>query len=357
MFKHRSLLLFTLAALSCGHEKKEAEKAAFPVTSPVRQDTELVRKYVCQIRSIQHIELRALERGYLDGVFVDEGQSVKKGQRMFQILPTLYQAELQKAQAEAEFASIEFQNTKILADRKVVSPNELALGKAKLDKANAELALARVHRDFTELKAPFDGIIGRFNVRLGSLLSEGELLTTLSDNSRMWVYFNVTEAEYLDYRSQVDAGDALAVKLQMANGRVFEHEGRVETIEADFNNETGTIAFRATFPNPEGLLRHGETGTVLMTKPLKNALIIPQKATYEVLDKRFVFVVDDKGVAHARAISVAEELPHLFVVDKGLDEHDRIIIEGIAKVRDGEAVSPHFVAASETLAHLEVHAE
>ncbi len=353
----RIALLFTLAFAACHHEKKEVEKPAVHVTSPARQTVDITRRYVAQIRSIQHIEVRALERGYLQGSFVDEGKHVKQGERMFQILPLLYQAEMQKAAAEADFASIEYQNTKVLADRKVVSPNELALIQAKLDKAKAELALAKVHRDFTEVKAPFDGIMGRLSVRLGSLVDEGELLTTLSDNSKMWVYFNVTEGEYLDYRAGLDGGDAPSVKLQMANGKVFGQDGKIETIEADFNNETGTIAFRATFPNPDSLLRHGETGTVLMTRPVNDALVIPQKATFEVLDKRYVYVVDANNALKARQITVSEELPHIFVVESGLSEKDQLLLEGVSKVRDGDVVTPKFVAPNEALAQLDVHAE
>src|SRR5690606_1771530 len=127
--------------------------------------------------------------------------------------------------------------------------NELALAKAKLDKAKAELALAMGHLGFTEIRAPFDGIIDRFRVRLGSLVDEGELLTSLSDNSKMWVYFNVPEAEYLDYITREKSDSVLKVQLQMANHQLFDQAGIVETIEADFNNETGNIAFRATFKN------------------------------------------------------------------------------------------------------------
>lgn len=185
--------------------KKEAKEleSEFQVTSPIKMDTSINKAYVCQIRSINHIEVRALEKGYLQNIYVDEGQFIRKGQPMFQVMPLLYQAEVQKAQAEANFAEIEYQNTKVLADSNVVSKNELALAKAKLDKANAELSLAKVHMSFTLIRAPFDGIMDRFQVRLGSLLDEGELLTVLSDNSKMWVYFNVPEAEYLEYTTTI----------------------------------------------------------------------------------------------------------------------------------------------------------
>jgi membrane fusion protein (multidrug efflux system) len=355
----RILMLISCLALLLGtacqhvqHEKQE-EAAKFLVTSPLRKDTEITREYVSQIRAFQHIELRAQERGYLQGIWVDEGQMVKAGHKMFQIMPLLYQAELQKAEAEADFAQIEFQNTKALADGNVVSPNELALSKAKMNKAQAELALAKVHRDLTEIHAPFSGIMGRFQVRLGSLVDEGELLTTLSDNSTVWVYFNVTESEYIDYKSRAQ-NENTSVRLMMANGQLFEQTGKIQTIEADFNNQTGNIAFRAAFANPNGLLRHGETGKVLMTMPLRKALIIPQKATFEVLDKRYVFVIDEHNKVRSRQITVAHEVPHLYVVQSGLTEHERILIDGLRKVRDGNEIAVEYQKPADVYASLEL---
>jgi membrane fusion protein (multidrug efflux system) len=252
-----------------------------------------------------------------------------------------------------EFARLEFQNTKVLAEGNVVSQNELALSRAKMSKAQAEMALAKVHRDLTQISAPFSGIMGRFQVRLGSLVDEGELLTTLSDNRTVWVYFNVTESEYLDYKSRAASEDQ-SVKLMMANGKLFAQPGKVETIEADFNNETGNIAFRASFQNPDGLLRHGETGTVQMAIPLQNALLIPQKATFEILDKKYVFVVDEHNVAKQREICVAHELPHLYVVSKGLRAEEKILIDGLRKVRDGNEIAVEYQAPNEAYARLEI---
>jgi membrane fusion protein (multidrug efflux system) len=353
-----ALIGLAMTMMGCHAEHQERhETGKFSATNPLRQDVEITSEYVCQIRAIQHIELRAMEKGYLQGSFVDEGRSVKKGQSMFQIMPLLLQAELQKAEAEAAFTEIEYKNTKMLADGNVVSPNELALAKAKMDKAKAEMSLAKVHRGLTEIKAPFDGIMGRLQVRLGSLVDEGELLTTLSDNSKMWVYFNVTEAAYLEYKSRSRGEEPVEVKLVMANGEVFDQVGKIETIEADFNNETGNIAFRATFPNPKGLLRHGETGKVLMTSPLPNALVIPQKATFEILDKKFVFVVDEKNTVRQREIAVLQEMPHLYVVGTGLEEHDKILLDGLRKVRDGSEVGIDYKQPSEVLARLEPPAQ
>lgn len=359
----KSLVFISMCALalshtSCQHhEEEKEEETKFLATSPLRKDTLINRNYVCQIHSIQHIELRALEKGYLENIFVDEGQTVKKGQPMFKIMQQMYNAELQKAQAETNFAEIEYQNTKQLSEKNVVSPNELALAKAKLDKAKAEQSLAQTHLQFTDIKAPFDGIMDHFQVRLGSLVNEGDLLTTLSDNSQMWVYFNVPEAEYLNYKAHATEENLLKVNLLMPNNSLFEYPGVVTAIEADFNNETGNIAFRATFPNPKSLLRHGETGNIQMGIPLKNAIIIPQKATFEVLEKKFVYVIDKDNKVKSREITVAAELPHIFIVSEGLQENDKILLEGLRQVEENQKIEYKFVKPDSLISHLNLYAE
>lgn len=350
-------LCIAMMHTSCESEKEHEKETTFMVTSPLRKDTVITKEYVCQIHSIQHIELRALEKGYLQEVFVDEGQSVKKGQLLFQIMPIFYNAEVQKAQAEANFAEIEYLNTKKLADDNIVSANELALAKAKFEKAKAELSLAQVNLGFTEIRAPFDGIVGRFQVRLGSLLDEGELLTTLSDNSKIWVYFNVPEAEYLDFKTHTKKDSLLKVNLIMANNQMFDHKGIVETIEADFNNETGNIAFRATFVNDEQLLRHGETGNIQIETPIKNALIIPQKSTFEVMDKRYVFVIDKDNKVKSRIIKIQSELPHIYIVESGLKESDKILLEGLRLVKENDKIKYEFKKPEYVISHLNLYAE
>ncbi len=350
-----SVFLFS----SCRQKQAVTEEVTtFLVTSPLENDTVIYKEYVGQVQSFSHIELRSQEKGYLDKIFVDEGQFVKKGQLMFKIKPVIYEAEVAKAKAEMDYADMEYQNTKTLSDNNVVSKNELALNKARLDKAKAELSLAQAHLGFTDIRAPFSGIMDRFQKRLGSLIDEGELLTTLSDNSKMWVYFNVPEAEYLDYAKKAKSQNNKTVYLQMANGEKFDMPGVVETIEADFNNETGNIAFRATFPNPGGILRHGETGNILMPVALKNALIIPQKATYDVLDKKYVYVVDANNTLQARQITIAHELPHIYIVASGLQPADKILAEGLGKVKNNEKIKYRFVPFEKELTELNnLHAE
>jgi membrane fusion protein (multidrug efflux system) len=354
-----TMLLIAICAITACNKKEEpkSENVKFTVTQALSKDTLIERDYVCQIHSIQHIEVRALEKGYLQEIFVDEGQAVKKGQLMFKIMPLVYNAEMQKAQAEANFAEIEYQNTLSLKERNVVSMNELALSKAKLDKAKAELELAKARLSFTEIRAPFSGIMDHFQVRLGSLVNEGDLLTTLSDNSQMWVYFNVPEAEYLNYKNKSTTENLDKVKLQMANNEIFKYNGSVKTIEADFNNETGNISFRATFPNPEGLLRHGETGNILMTVPLKNKILIPQKSTYEVLEKKYVFTVDDKNIVHSREVVVSAEMPDIYILGSGLRPNEKILLEGIRKVKDGDKIDFAFIPPSQVMKQLKTYVE
>ncbi len=353
-------LLASIIFSGC-HEKVLEHEEAVPdliLTKPLRRDTIVKREYVCQIRSCRNIEVRALERGYLETVFVKEGQLVKEGDPMFKILPLVYQAELKSAEAEAQVTKVEYENTKRLTDSKVVSDKELAMSKAKWEQKLAEVNLAQAHLGFTNISAPFPGLMDRLYLRNGSLVDEGDLLTTLSDNSEMWVYFNVPEAEYLDYMSQDQPEERKKVSLLMANGKVFDQPGRVNVIEAEFNNQTGTIPFRADFPNPNRLLRHGETGNIRMTKLAKNALLVPQKSTFEILDHHYVFVVGKDGIIKQERVHVVEEVEDLFIISSGVSVDDKIILEGMRQARDGlKAGDSKFVEPEVAFKDLKLKAE
>jgi membrane fusion protein (multidrug efflux system) len=239
----------------------------------------------------------------------------------------------------------------------VVSKNELAMAHAKLDQAQAETSLAKVHLSFTEIRAPFDGTIDRIPKKLGSLIDEGELLTSLSDNSQMFAYFNVSEPEYLDYETNTKGRADRKVSLLLANNHPLPYKGDVETIESEFDNETGNIAFRARFPNPDRLLKNGETGKVQMIVPLRNALVIPQKATYEIQDKIYVFIVDKNGVVHSKNITITGEMPDLYVVSGGLSATDKILLEGVQKVKDDDKILTEYVSPREVISQLRLKAE
>lgn len=353
-------LISTLLMGGCNQAdtEKHEEMPTLEATTPLVEDTSVTKEYVCQIRAIRHIEVRALEKGYVQNIFVDEGQWVHKGEPMFKIMPNIYQAELLKAQAEANNMNIEYLNTKGLADQSIVSANELALAKAKLDKANAEVKLAETHLSFTDINAPFDGLMDHLNVRIGSLLDEGSLLTTLSDTSKLWVYFNVPEAEYLDYKLHQSEDERIKqVQIRMANGQIFNQTGVIETIEADFDNSAGNIEFRATFANPDRLLRHGETGTILMARPYKNAMLIPQKAVFEIMDKSYVYVINPAGKLEQRLIKIEANVPHLFIIKEGLKNDDKILLEGLRKVHAGEEVKIDLRPPEKVRSELDLYTE
>lgn len=361
--------LLALTLSSCDHkdehakdghhaEEAEEEESQLVQTKPIRRDTVITRDYVCQIRSCRNIEIRALERGYLEVVNVKEGQFLKEGDLMFSILPRVYNAVVKRAEAEAQVARVEYENTKRLLASNVVSDKELTMAKAKLDQKLAEVNLSQTHLGFTTIKAPFSGLMDRLRLRNGSLVEVGDLLTTLSDNSEMWIYFNLPEADYLEYASHKQSEESKQVSLVMANGKLFDQKGRVNVIEGEFNNKTGTIPFRADFPNPKGLLRHGETGNIRMQRTVKNALLVPQKSTFELGGDHYIYSVSKDDVIKQAKIEVAEELEDLYVVSSGLAEEDRIIFEGQRQVHDGEKAEDYrYEEPKEAYAHLKLQAQ
>jgi membrane fusion protein (multidrug efflux system) len=350
-----------------GHEGHEPQHTIV-VTSPESKDVVVTQPYVCQIHSRRHVEIKALEEGYLEEIDVKEGQTVKQGQIMFRVFPPIYRAELATAQAEAKYAAIKLENTKRLNAQKIVSDQEVALYEAELAKANARVQLAEAQFKFTEVKAPFDGIMDRQLHQQGSLVKKDEVLTTLSDNHLMWVYFNVPEARYLEYEvsrvddknrnvSQLTLKDS-RIELKLANGSIFPHSaGNTVTVEGNFNNKTGNIPFRADFRNPELLLRHGQTGTVLVHHTLHNAVVIPQRATFEFLDKQYVWVVGEDNAVHRRLITIENEVEDAFVIKSGLDVKEKIIVEGVRQVHDGDKIEYEFKKPEEVLKHQKNPAE
>jgi len=315
---------------------------------------------------------------------------------LFKVVTTISEAKLDAEQAEAKLAEIELINTEILFSQKLIGQPEVLLCKAKLAKANAKVKLSQAELNFANIKAPFDGIIDHQRHQQGSLIADGDILTILSDNSVMWVYFQVSESRYLEYQARKDKDDVM-VELMLANGEKFPQIGKIAAIVADFNNETGNIAFRADFPNPDRLLRHGQTGTILLSRVIEDAVVIPQRATFEILAKKYAFVVEEKadgdrgagendgqhdvgqhdvgtesaahdgthdehkklphGVVRQREIFILNELPDIYLIKDGLGVNDKIVLEGIRQVRDGEVVEYEFQSPEETFQHLKYHAE
>lgn len=352
-------LLILLIALTsiCSCKEKPVEKkdpAQLPITTPLIMDTSFTMEYIAEIESVQNIEVRAKVKGYLEKINVDEGKLVSAGQVLFTIKSREYEAELASAIAKEKVAELETQNVKTLAEKNIVSATELALAEAKLAEAKAEVGIAEANLSFTTIRAPFSGIVNRLKFKVGSLVDEGTLLTSLSNNKSVYAYFNVSELQYLDYKAKEKNGNKSLVTLLLANNTPHKYKGVIQTIEGEFDKTTGSIPFRAEFPNPDLLLKHGETGKVQLNVDLKNALIIPQKATYELLDKVYVYVVDEKGKLKARNITIKQKLPNLYVVGDGLSAEEKILLEGLQTVKEDDVVITKFVPASEVIRSLQL---
>jgi membrane fusion protein (multidrug efflux system) len=367
-----AVALTSLSLPACQSQAKEDEPSSHDqehivVTSPAVKDVIVTQPYVCQIHSQKHIEVRALEEGYLEAISVKEGQQVKEDQVLFRVIPALYKAKWDAEVAEAEFARVEYNNSKKLFEKNIVSDRELKLYEAKLAKAEAKAKLAEAEFGFTEVKARFSGIIDRLYQQQGSLVGKGDLLTTLSDNSKMWVYFNVPEARYFEFKkragktddpSQLKLVDA-TVQLKLADGTIFQQDpGNVVTVEGKFDNSTGNIQFRSDFPNPDRLLRHGQTGTILIHRTVHKATVIPQRAVFEILDKEYVYVVDKDNVVHQRPIQKEYELEDIFVIKSGLQPGEKFILEGGQYAHDSEKIKKYDTRSPEAaLTNMKQHAE
>lgn len=329
----------------------------YQVTNPVKMDTSIATEYVADIHSLKNVELRARVKGYLDKIFVDEGQAVKQGQVLFSISKQEYNEDLLKATAnlksaiaDARAAGLDVQNEKILVDKKVVSQTELDMAQSKLDALNAAIdeaksnvASTELNLSYTEIKAPFNGVVDRIPNKTGSLIDEGTLLTTISDNSEVFAYFNVPEQEYLDMMQQKDNYENNSVQLILANNEAYSYKGKIETVESEIDKSTGNIAFRARFQNPEHILKNGSAGKLILQKQVKDAIVIPQKCSFEVQDKNFVYVVDGNNTVHLKSITPIYRFSNYYVVD-GLSVNDKIVYEGIQLVKQGDKINPEFVS-------------
>lgn len=343
-----------LTALACSPEKPvENKPETYQVINPLVKDASYTSEYVAEIQSVRYVEVRSKIKGFIEKNYVDEGQAVQKGQLLFSLSFSEFEKELQKAEADykgsladLKAAEVELNNVKHLVEKNIVSKPELDVLQAKANalKAKVEEAVAHkeqvaLHLSFAQIKAPYDGIINRIPHKMGSLVEEGDMLTSISDNREIFAYFHLSEIDYLNYIGNEEK-ETKTVVLKLANNDLYPHKGKIETIESEFDRETGNIAFRARFPNPEAILKHGANGKIIINKLLKNALIIPQKSTFEIQDQLFVLVVDKDNMLRQRKIVPKMRFTDFYAVESGLSKDDRIVFEGVENAKDGAKIEP-----------------
>ncbi len=358
-----SLLFVSCTTGNATKGQADEQEKTYPVIALMERDTVLELQYVADIQARKNIELRARVEGILEKIYVDEGQPVKKGQLLFRINDEELRVGLAKANAayesavaDARVAEVEVARVKILVGKKIISDTELDLAEARLNALEAKAAQVRAAKmnaakrlSYTDVHAPFDGIIDRLPLREGSLLTDGSLLTTISDIQSMYAYFNLSEFEYFELmQTGKMEGRQNNAQLILADGTVYPWMGEIGAAESEIDENTGSIAFRAHFPNPDHLLKHGATGKLIISKTISNALLVPQKAVFEIQDRNYVYVVDEHNMVHMKAFVPAQRIDHYYVVKSGLSANDKIVYEGVQILRDGETINPEMITDNKT---------
>ena len=351
-----ALLLFNACGGSQGMKMGDNEFTVETVSSTSSQQT---TQYPATIKGMQDIEIRPQVSGFIVKLCVDEGATVRKGQALFQIDPTQYaaaanQAKANVASAEANLHTMELtaQNKKTLYDKKVISQfdyqtalNNLETAKATLAQAKASLVAAQQNLGFCTVTSPSDGVVGTFPYRVGSLVSASiaEPLTTVSEIGDMYVYFSMTENQVLSLiRENGTLEEAMKqmpeVELRLSDGLMYAHKGKIDAMSGTIDTGTGSVSLRATFPNPERMLRNGGSGTVVFPYQMDNVLVVPQEATYEIQDKIFVYRVTD-GKATSTPVTVFPvDNGKEYIIEQGLKAGDVIVAEGAGLLQEGTLI-------------------
>lgn len=365
--KTQRILLFALSLslmlASCGNKGFHIEpNKQFAVTTLQPTNVELKSTYPATIRGKQDVEIRPQVAGFITQLCVDEGATVRKGQSLFIIDQVQYEAAVKQAEAGVEVAKagvdteeltyknkVELHRKNIISDYELQSAkNTLASRKASLAQAEAQLVNARKNLSFTVVTSPSNGVVGSIPYRVGSLVSASSAspLTTVSEISEMYAYFSLTEKELLglirkDAGKKDVEGSFPAVELQLADGSLYEQTGKVETISGVIDPTTGSVTIRASFPNQNHLLRSGGTGAVLIPYKMDGVITVPQKATYEVQDKKFVYVLQPDNTIKNTEIHVFNvNNGKDYVVTSGLNAGDKIVVENVSTLKDGQAIEP-----------------
>lgn len=368
---------------SCGNKDEKAAKAAaaanqikeYKVLELQPRDAILNNDYPASIQGQQNIEIRPRVDGYIDKIYVDEGTVVKAGQILFKINAPQFEQEvrtasasIKSAEAEVSAANLAVVKVRPLVEKDIVSKYELESAQytyqaalASLAQARAALSNARTNLGYTSVKSPVNGVVGSIPFRLGSLVSSNnvEPLTTVSSIGNIYAYFAFNEKLFLNFNKDGKGSVATridklpAVSLILADGTLFNQEGHIQTVNGLINSATGSVNVRASFPNPNGLIRSGSSATVRIPSEVENGLLIPQSATFELQDKRFAAVVGEDNICKNVPIKIRDNAAgQFFVVDSGLKPGDRIVLEGVSALKDGTKIKPVPISENKVYADL-----
>lgn len=368
MKKKSNLFILLLAAVlvSCGGGKKSGKPDfgddEYAVRAVGAQSAELQTTYPATIKGVQDVEIRPKVSGFITKLCVHEGQAVKKGQLLFVIDNETFQAAVRQARAavntakaQLNTAKLTYSNNEKLFKNNVIGTYELQSSKNNLEAAYAAVAQAQAayvsakqNLDFCYITSPANGVVGDLPYRVGALVSASsqQPLTTVSSIGTMQVYFSVTEKDLLDMTKGVGGINAAikdypAVKLQLADGTVYNHDGHVATVSGVIDPTTGTVSMRADFPNPEHLLKSGASGSIVVPHVSSSAIIIPQDAVSQVQDKFFVYVVGEGNKVKYTPVTVNPNNDGKnYIIESGLKAGDRIVMNGISGLTDGQKITP-----------------
>jgi membrane fusion protein (multidrug efflux system) len=379
-----SIFAASLIIVSCGNKNdKSAQAGGAPQIKEYKtlnlqpESAILYSDYPASIQGQQNIEIRPRVEGYIDKIFVDEGAVVKAGQPLFKISAPEYEqqvrtatASIKSAQAEVSAAKLAVNKVKPLVEKGIISKYDLESAQytyesamATLAQANASLVNAKTNLGYTTVTSPVNGVVGSIPFRLGSLVSSNtaDALTTVSSIGNVYAYFAINEKKLLDFTQGKTPGATLAQKIQnmpavsllLSDGSPYTEKGRVETVNGLINTETGSVTFRARFANPKSIIRSGSSTTVRIPNDVKDALIIPQSATYELQDKLFAVVVGKDGKTKSTNISILDNnAGNYYVVTSGLQVGDQIVLEGVGTLKDGTEIKSSNQSADKVYADL-----
>lgn len=341
-----------------------------PVVPVTTTTATTFREYPASLEGKVNVEIRPQVEGYLEKIYVDEGAWVKVGQPLFKIDARVYNeavntanSSLMAAKANVAKAKVDVDRLVPLVENKVISDVQLRTAQAAYDaavaaeaQAKAAVNNAQINIGYTLVRASANGYIGRIPYKTGSLVSKTDALTVLSDIHEMYAYFSLSEPDFIAFKNQF-AGNSIeekvkqvpAVELALADNSIYPVKGKIGTIEGQFDKTTGAITFRATFPNPGGILRTGNTGKVRIPQQFKDALIVPMESTFEVQDKVFVFVLGDSNKVASRPITVSGKTTNYYFVKDGVKAGDKIVFSGVGNLQDGMAIVPQPMSADSLL--------